>query len=196
MQSFAHPFELLPLALWHVADRTFSFFLILAQHCLFFLLLIGSSSKGIRRTSIDLSGITVQWTNIKKWGRGSGGKFHTNHCILFTRASSWCLCLKKCGKGLKKERPFSFLIFHETQISITNSLNRTLCLKIWASNCSAEYWPRMQKAHFRLSCVRLKTSFKLCIKMLNNISMQNVVSPLLLVTWSPKPASRARLLNL
>ena len=53
-----------------------------------------------------------------------------------------------------------------------------------------------KKAHFRLSCVRLKTSFKLSIKMLNNINMQNVVSPLLLFTWPPKPASRARLLNL
>ena len=52
MQSFWHPFEPLPLALWHGADCRFSFFLILAQHCLFFLFLIGSSSKGVRRTSI------------------------------------------------------------------------------------------------------------------------------------------------
>ena len=34
---------------------------------------------------------------------------------------------------------------HETHISISNSLNRTLCPKIWASYCSAEYCPRMQK---------------------------------------------------
>ena len=52
MQNFWHPFEPLPLALWHGADFTFSFFLILAQHCLFFLFLIGSSSKGVRCTSI------------------------------------------------------------------------------------------------------------------------------------------------
>ena len=52
MQNFWHPFEPLPLALWHGADCTFSFFLILAQHCLFFLFLIGSSSKGVRCTSI------------------------------------------------------------------------------------------------------------------------------------------------
>ena len=49
---------------------------------------------------IDLSRITLQWTNTKKWGRGSGGQFHTNHCILSTRASSWCLCSLECGKGL------------------------------------------------------------------------------------------------
>ena len=53
MQNFWHPFEPLPLALWHGADCTFSFFLILAQHCLFFLFLIGSSSKGVRCTSIE-----------------------------------------------------------------------------------------------------------------------------------------------
>ena len=52
MQNFWHPFEPLPLALWHGADCTFSFFLILAQHCLLFLFLIGSSGKGVRCTSI------------------------------------------------------------------------------------------------------------------------------------------------
>ena len=49
--------------------------------------------------SIDLSRITLQWP-IKKWGHGLGGQFHTNHCIVSTRASSWCLCLQECGKGL------------------------------------------------------------------------------------------------
>ena len=98
----------------------FFFCLILAQHYLLFLLLIGCSSKGIPRT---------------------------------------------------KRRRLSCLICHETQIFITSSLNRTLCPKIWASYCSAEYCPRMQKTHFRLTCVRLKTSFKLTIKMLNNINM-------------------------
>ena len=128
---------------------TFSVFLFsfnLAQHCLFFLLLIGTSSKDVRRT---LTG------------------------------SETFVFFQEC---------------HETQISITNSLNRTLSPKIWASYCSAEYCPsrRMQKAHFRSTCFQLKTSLlKLTIKMLNNI-MQNVVSPLLLLTWSPKPASRAR----
>ena len=33
-------------------------------------------------------------------GRGSGGQFHTNHCIMSIRASSWCLCLQECEKGL------------------------------------------------------------------------------------------------
>ena len=51
---------------------------------------------------IDLSRITLQWANTKKWGRGSGGQFHTNHCILSTRASSWCFCSQECGKGLFK----------------------------------------------------------------------------------------------
>ena len=44
--------------------------------------------------------ITRKWVNIKKWGRGSGGKFHINHCILSTRASSLFLCLQEYGKGL------------------------------------------------------------------------------------------------
>ena len=78
----------------------------------------------------------------------------------------------------QEDSPLSCLICHETQFFITSSLNRTLCPKIWASFCSAEYYPRMQKTHFRLTCVRLKTPFKLTIKMLNNINMQNVVSPL------------------
>ena len=50
--------------------------------------------------AIDLSRVTLQWENIKKWGQGSGGHFHTNHCILSTWASSWCVCLQECGKGL------------------------------------------------------------------------------------------------
>ena len=41
-----------------------------------------------------------------------------------------------------------FLICHETQISVTNSLNRTLCPKIWASYYSAEYCARMRKRTF------------------------------------------------
>ena len=39
-------------------------FLILAQHCLFFLFLIGSSSKGIRRTSIESE--TFVFLNVMK----------------------------------------------------------------------------------------------------------------------------------
>ena len=49
---------------------------------------------------IDLSRIVLQWANTKKWGRGSRGQFHTNHCMLSIRASNWCLCLRECGKGL------------------------------------------------------------------------------------------------
>ena len=100
MQSFWHPFEPLLFALGHGAARTYSFFLILAQHRLFFLLLIGSSSKDIRRTSV-------------------GGE-----TFIF------------------------FLICHETQICVTNSLNRPLCPKIWALYYSAEYCPRMRKRTF------------------------------------------------
>ena len=86
---------------------------------------------------------------------------------------------------------------HETHISIPNSLNRTLCPKIWASYCSAEYCPRMQKTHFRLTCVRLKTSFKLTIKLPELYKQaQRCISAFPFVTWSPKPASRARRLNL
>ena len=48
----------------------------------------------------DLSHITLQWANIKKQGQGSDGHFPTNHCILSTRASSWCLCVQECRKGL------------------------------------------------------------------------------------------------
>ena len=43
---------------------------------------------------------------------------------------------------------YLFLICHETQISSTNSLNRTLWPKIWASYCSVEYRPRMRKRTF------------------------------------------------
>ena len=58
------------------------------------------SKKEVTSHFIDLSRITLQWANTKKWGRGFGGQFHTNHCILSTWASSWCLCLQECGKGL------------------------------------------------------------------------------------------------
>ena len=47
---------------------------------------------------------TLLWANIKTLRRGSGqGQFHTNHCILPTQASSWCLSLQECGKGLYAE---------------------------------------------------------------------------------------------
>ena len=58
------------------------------------------SKKEVTSHFIDLSRITLQWANTKKWGRGLGGQFHTNHCILSTWASSWCPCLQECGKGL------------------------------------------------------------------------------------------------
>ena len=58
------------------------------------------SKKEVTSQFIDLSRITPQWANTKKWGRGLSGKFHTNLCILSTWASSWCLCLQECGKGL------------------------------------------------------------------------------------------------
>ena len=56
----------------------------------------------------------------------------------------------------KKDLYLFFLICHEIQISITNSLNRTLCRKIWASYYSAEYCPRMQKRTFGWRESRLK----------------------------------------
>ena len=134
MQSFWHPFEPLPLALWHGANCTFFSFLILAQHCAF----VSSFNRELKQRRST----------------------HVNR--------KWDLYL-------------SFIkLCHETHISISNSLNRTLCPKIWASYCSAEYCPRMQKTHFRLTCVRLKTSFKLTIKLLNYINTPNVVSPLFL----------------
>ena len=46
----------------------------------------------------DLSHITLQWANIKKQGQGSDGHFHTNHCIVSIRASSWCLFYSNAGK--------------------------------------------------------------------------------------------------
>ena len=145
MQSFWHPFEQLLLALGHGAARTYSFFLILAQHRLFFLLLIGTSSKDIRRTSV---------------GRET-------------------------------------FIYFLTQISITNSLNRTLCPKIWASYYSAEYRPRMRKRTFGW---RESGSKRLCSSSLLKCwiisSCRMLCLHFVLLTRSPKPASRARRLNL
>ena len=71
---------------------------------------------------------------------------------------------------------------HETHISISNSLNRTLCpkLKFWHHTARQNTAQGCKKTHFRLTSVRLKTSFKLTIKLLNYINMQNVVSPLFL----------------
>ena len=43
----------------------------------------------------------------------------------------------------RKRDLYLFVICRETHISSTNSLNRTLCPKIWASYCSAEYCPKM-----------------------------------------------------
>ena len=60
---------------------------------------------------IDLSRIPLQWANIKKWGRGLGAQFHTNHCILSIRASTWCLCLQECKKGLLLSSD-SWLVLH------------------------------------------------------------------------------------
>ena len=149
MQSFWHPFEPLLLALGHGADHTFSFLLILAQHRLLFLLLIGSSSKDIRRTSVG------------------------------------------------RETFIYFLMCHETQISITNSLNRTLWPKIWASYYSAEYRSRMWKRTFGW---RESGSKRLCSSSLLKCwiisSCRMLCLHFVLLTWSPKPASRARRLNL
>ena len=68
--------------------------------CHFINLFFSSQKKFCKRGVIDLFCITLQWANMKKWGRGLGGQFHTNHCILSTWASSWCPCLQECGKGL------------------------------------------------------------------------------------------------
>ena len=69
-----------------------------------------------------LSRIPLQWANIKKWGRGSGGQFHTNHCILSTRASSWCLCLQECGKGYWK-----FTSLKHVKLILLNALKIVKC---------------------------------------------------------------------
>ena len=127
-------------ALGHGADRTFSFLLILAQHRLLFLLLRGSSSKDIRRTSV-------------------GGE-----TFIF------------------------FLICRETQICVTNSLNRPLCPKIWALNYSAEYCPRMWKRTFGwresglkrlcssslLKCWIMSSSRTLCLHLSFSLDLPNL----------------------
>ena len=51
----------------------------------------------------DLSHVTLQWANIKKQGQGSDRHFHTNHCISSIGASSWCLFLQECRKGLSPD---------------------------------------------------------------------------------------------
>ena len=67
----------------------------------FYYFSVFSSLRGLMtRQPLDLSRITLLWANIKKWGQGSVGQFHTNHCILSTRASSCCLCLQEYRKGL------------------------------------------------------------------------------------------------
>ena len=59
-------------------------------------------------------------------------------------------------------------------IELTNALAENLGIILFG-----RILPKDAKAHFRLTWVRLKTSLlKLTIKMLNNIVMQNVVSPL------------------
>ena len=60
----------------------------------------GANGDWQNQLPIHLSRITLRWANTKKWGRGSGGQFHTTHCILSTSASSWCLCSHECGNGL------------------------------------------------------------------------------------------------
>ena len=56
--------------------------------------------------TIDLCRITLQWANIKKWGRGSGGQFHTNHYILstwvFRRVSSAAKCPSMLGVATRE----------------------------------------------------------------------------------------------
>ena len=50
-------------------------------------------------------------------GGGLGGQFHTNHRVLSTRASTWCLCFQECGMaGL-------YTLFIHQQIYITIVLN-------------------------------------------------------------------------
>ena len=69
--------------------------------------------------SIDLSAcIPLQWANIKKWGRGSGGQFHTNHYILSTRASTWYLRLQGCMReiSIAGENVPSTTLFHQIHV--------------------------------------------------------------------------------
>ena len=39
---------------------------------------------------VDLSRILLRWANIKKWGRDSGGQFHTNHCNIISCRNILC----------------------------------------------------------------------------------------------------------
>ena len=57
------------------------------------------------KTTIHLFHIPLQWTNIKKWGRGSRGQFCSNHCILSIQASSRCLLFsRQTNKTQQNER--------------------------------------------------------------------------------------------
>ena len=69
--------------------------------------------------------ITLKWANVRTWERGSDGHFHTNHCSLSTRVSSWCLCLQDCGKGLlrRPRRRFSCEMYLHNYISPTSVIS-------------------------------------------------------------------------
>ena len=67
---------------------------VLVWRCLHSFLFIRMLRMFYKKGWIDLSRIPLQWASMNKWGRGSGGQFHTNHCILSNQASTWCLCLQ------------------------------------------------------------------------------------------------------
>ena len=71
---------------------------------------------------------------------------------------------------------------HETHISIPNSLNRTLCPKIWASYCSAEYCPRCKRRTFGWRASGSKRLLSSLLNYPNYINKHNVVSPLFLLS--------------
>ena len=114
-----------------------------------------------RRVSIliiDLSAcIPLRWANIKKWGRGLGGQFHTIHYILSTRASTWYLRLQGCMReiSIAGESVPSTTLFHQIHV-------------IW---CRKYNWPVLKidrkpvrnNKVFALSSTSSHTQISLCL---------------------------------
>ena len=88
---------------------------------------------------IDLSRVLLQWANTMKWGWGAAGQFHTNHYMLFTLASSWCLCLQECRKVYcqfltQVHAMFCCCLCNEKTRTLENGLTSTGCSLIpWES---------------------------------------------------------------
>ena len=60
------------------------------------------------KTTIHLFHIPPLWANVKKWGRGSRGQFHSNDCILSNqlRVGAFCLADKQTRHNKTKENVY------------------------------------------------------------------------------------------